>query len=121
MKKMKFMDFSKKMVWNSRDLVDLYNDTASGHFFDKDTMRFFKSKVTDNFRRLSDTEALFITTEKGPTSDSKRMATLRIARIKNYTDEHNTMRSKVEIDTLGEFNNLTLHMARKFLNEYKGE
>ena len=71
------MDFTKKMPWNSQDLVSLYNDTASGHFFDRDTMRFFRSRVTENFRRLSDTEAVFITTECGPSIGSKRLATVR--------------------------------------------
>lgn len=109
------MDFTKKMPWNSQDLVNLYNDTASGHFFDRETMRFFKSRVTDNFRRLSDTEAVFITTERGPSIGSKRLATVRKAVIKNIRREDGALVSKVEIDTLGEFNALSLYKAKNVL------
>lgn len=110
------MDFTKKMPYGTDELIDLYNRTSSGHFFDRDTMRFFKSRVTGYFRRLSDTEALFITTERGPLATSKRMATVRRATIVNSTREDGALVSKFEIETVGEFNAVSLYKAKKYLN-----
>lgn len=109
------IDFTKKMPWGTDELVRLYRDTGSGHYFDKDTMRFFRSRVTGNFRRISDKEALFITTERGPCADSKRLATIRRARIVDYKREGGDLVSRVEIETVGEFNSLTLPRAKRIM------
>jgi DNA replication protein DnaD len=113
------LDFTKKMPYVSRDLVDLYNHTSSGHFFDKDTMRFFKSRLTDNFKRIDDKNAYFITTEKGPMETSKRMATIRKATIVDVIRDNGNMISKIEIDTVGDFNKLTLARAVRIMRDLK--
>lgn len=73
------------IAWTSKELINQYNDLSSGHFFNKDTMRFFGSRVTENYRRLSETEALFITTEQGPSG--VRLATVRLATLSDYVRE----------------------------------
>ena len=110
------MDFSKKMVYSTEELIHLYNDTSSGHFFDRSAMRFFKSRITGHFKRTDDKTAYFITTERGPL-DSKRMATLRRATIEDFTGDDGVTRSKIVIDTMIGFNRLTMYQAKKALRE----
>ncbi len=111
------MDFSKKMVYSTEELIHLYNDTASGHFFDRSAMRFFNSRITGHFKRIDDKKAYFITTERGPALDSKRMATLRRATIEDFTGDDGVTRSKIVIDTMIGFNQLTMYQAKKALKE----
>ena len=109
-----------KIAYNEQDLINQYNYLNSGHFFDRDTMRFFKSRVTCNYKRISDTVAYFITTEKGPLSDSKRLATIRRAELKSYIRESDKRQCfKIEIDTVGEFNSMTMYRAKKVLEGIK--
>ena len=68
-------------IYTTRDLVQYYEYSQSGHFFKPDTMRFFKSKLTCNFKKLSATQYLFITTEKHHTGERK--ATLRLATVQS--------------------------------------
>lgn len=105
------------MSWNSDELVNLYNYLGSGHFFDRDTMRFFKSRVTSNYRRINDFTAYFITTEKGPSGIRK--ATIRRAELIRVVGEDGMERQKMEIDTVGEFNELTLAQAKTRLKKLK--
>ena len=98
--------------WNSFDLVSLYNRTSSGHFFHPDTMRYFRSRVTENFRRLSDAEALFITTEKHSLGDTRK-ATIRRAKLVTYRREDDRECQKVVIETLGEYNTMSLAQAKR--------
>jgi hypothetical protein len=65
---------------NIHDLVTAYKVTKSGHFFDESTMKFFKSRLTEHYLKLSDKESLFITTEKTGL-DTKRSASVRRASI----------------------------------------
>lgn len=109
------MDRSKKMPYSSEELVNLYNNTSSGHYFDRDTMRFFKSRVTSNFKRVDDNTAFFITTEKAPCGDAKRLATVRKATIVNSTRQDGDLVSKVEIETVDDFNKLSLYRAKTLL------
>lgn len=107
------------IAWDSNELITQYNNLSSGHFFDKDTMRFFKSRVTENYRRLNDTEALFITTEKGPSG--KRLATIRHAVLKDYIREPDGRKCyKISIQTLGDFNQITLAQAKREMQKIKG-
>ncbi|NBT59356.1 hypothetical protein EBT16_11295 [bacterium] len=94
-----------KIPYSSDDLVRAYRITDSGHFFDKDTMRFFRSRVSSAYRRLSDKKALFVTSEKKSFSDTTRVFTLRLATVKG---------NKIKIDTVGELG------AFKSLNGAKG-
>ena len=104
------------IAWSTEELIDQYRYLSSGHFFDKDTMRFFSSRVTENFKRLSDTEAYFITTEKAP-HESKRYATVRRAQLVSYIREDGREYHKIKIDTVGEFNGLSLDQAKRQLKE----
>lgn len=107
----------RTIAWNSKELVDQYQYLSSGHFFDKDTMRFFNSRLTENYRRLSDTEALFITTERAP-HDDNRHATIRRAKLVKYIRESDGREcQKIEIETVGEFNKLTLAQAKRELKK----
>jgi hypothetical protein len=109
----------QNIAWSTKELVNQYNYTSSGHFFDRDTMRFFNSRVTEQYKRLSDTEALFITTERAPHA-TKRCATIRRARLTVYTRESDgRVCQKIEIDTVGEFNALTLDKAKRMLKTLK--
>lgn len=94
-----------KMPNNIDDLVSAYKVTKSGHFFDENTMEFFKSKLTPYFVRLSDKEALFITTEKRCFEDPRRVASVRRAKING---------DKINIST--EKHQVTLFMAKKHLS-----
>jgi hypothetical protein len=110
------------IAWSSPDLVNQYNYLSSGHFFDPDTMRFFRSRITDNFERIDDKTALFITTEKGPSGDSKRLATIRRADLVEYKRERDgRICYKITIETVGEFNNLSLYTAKKALEVLASE
>lgn len=110
------MDFTYKMVTRVDCLEELYKNTNSGHWFDRDTMRFFNTRLPGDFKRLNDKTALFISTEKN--GANKRQATLRLATIVDLPRENGDMVSKVNIDTIGEFNVMSLYMARKMLNAF---
>lgn len=105
--------------YNTEDLIRQYIQTPSGHFFDKDTMRFFRSRATCNYRRLSDTKALFITTEQGPAPGSKRLASIRIATLTEYIREDGRLCHKIKIETVGEFNSMTLARAKTVMAKYE--
>lgn len=108
------------IAWNIKNLVNQYNYLSSGHFFDKNTMRFFRSRLTENYKRISDKEALFITTEQGPSGERK--ATIRRAKLIEYTRESDGfLKQKIEIITEGDFNSLSLHMAKKILRDLTWE
>lgn len=109
-----------QIAYSSEDLVRQYIQTSSGHFFNKDTMRFFRSRMTSNYRRLSDTQALFITTEQGPTSDCKRLATVRMATLTEYIRESDgRLCHKITIETVGDFNQMTLARAKTAMNNFE--
>lgn len=114
------MDFTKKMPDSVNDLERLYQDTDSGHWFDKSTMKFFKCRLPGDFRRIDDKTALFISTEQGP-SGGPRRATVRIARIVDFPRDGGDMISRVEIDTVGLFNKMTMNEAKKFMEAWNGE
>ncbi len=105
------------IAWGSSELITQYNYLSSGHWFSRGTMRFFDSRITSNYKRLSDTEALFITTEKAPNS-SVRFATVRRARLMRYVCESDgTGWQRMEIDTVGKFNKLTLAQAKRLMGK----
>ena len=99
------------IAWDSQELINQYNHLSSGHFFDRDTMRFFNSLITSNYRRINDYTALFITTEKGPSGIRK--ATIRSATLVTYERESDSRQcQKIVIDTVFDFNSLTLAQAK---------
>ena len=110
------MQVIMKIASNIDELVNQYNTLNSGHFFDKDTMRFFDSKLTDSFKRINDKKVYFITTEKCIFGEAKRKATIRVAELLEYVRESDKKTCyKIRIETLGEFNKLSLYTAKKVL------
>ena len=104
---------------NSDHLIDQYNYHSSGHFFDADTMRFFKSRVTSNYKRVSDTVAYFITTEKRCFDDYTRVATIRRAELVSYIREDGRECLKIKIETVEDGARVSLYTAKKLLREIK--
>ncbi len=111
------MKFTKKMPWTVEELKNVYEQTDSGHWFERGTMRFFKTRLTPYFRRIDDKTALFITTEQGPAEGSTRKATIRRATIEDTPRSNGDMISKVSIETVGEFNSLTVYKAKQLMKE----
>lgn len=90
----------------STDDVERYASRAGSHFFDRDAMRFFRSRVHPNVYALrSDwSQVLFVTSERYesyfPTYHSEpRLYTIRV------------YRGGVEIGSLGEFQRFTSSRA----------
>ena len=82
------------------------NRNPEGHFFDKETMRFFDSRICYASVRIKDADWYFITSEKCDfVGDPDRMYTVR------------KMKLDGNIETIGEFNTLTKYQAEKLLNE----
>ena len=107
------------LAWNSNDLIQQYKYHSSGHFFDADTMRFFKSRVTSNYKRVSDTVAYFITTEKRGFEDFTRVATIRRAELVSYIREDGRECLKIKIETVKDGARVSLYTAKKLMREIK--
>jgi len=73
----------------------------AGHFFDPETMRFFKSRI--GAVRCKDNIWFFVTSEKPP--HGSRMFSVR------------RMELDGDINTVGEFCSMTSYQANKLLNE----
>lgn len=66
-------------IYDSRDIAQ-FNAEAGKHFFDADTMRFFKSRVLGVYQRVDASgqlHVLFITSEKKCFNDFTRVYSLR--------------------------------------------
>ncbi len=98
--------------WNIAHLVQDYNYTSSGHFFDRDTMRFFKSRLTSHYKRVSDRKAYFVTTEKRCFEDNTRVASVRCVTL---TEDKNGYGRRYSIDTVEGLDGVTLYTAKKYL------
>lgn len=87
------------------EIQRLYKErNPDGHWFDEDTMKFFKTKLpAGGYRKGPDT--LFATSECGPTNVRK----WSVRRLKENG----------EIETVGEFNNLTQHEANVLINDLR--
>jgi hypothetical protein len=90
---MKRMIFKGNEIYSIDDLVRIYNGYNQGHFFDKDTMRFFKSKTTSTYES-KDGVFYFVTSEKKSFYDETRTWTVRKAYVKG---------EKIQIDTVSDF------------------
>jgi hypothetical protein len=110
------MNYTKTMPWNVNELRYLYEQIGSGNWFSPNNMRAFKTKLTNHFKRVSDKQAYFITTERMDYY-SPRRATVRKAVIEDIRRGDGALVSTISIQTVGEFNNLSLHQAKKFLKE----
>lgn len=107
-------------IYHVNDLIREYERTSSGHFFDRDTMSFFGSRVVEYFRGNGKT-AYFITSEKNPfCSNSKRLYTVReVKRVKAKS----FYGYKYNVNTVGEFQGFkTSAAAKKYIEKLlKGE
>lgn len=105
------------IAWNVLDLKRQYeNKTQRGHWFDKDTMRFFNTRLTSQYKRVDDSTAYFITTERGP--DNKRHANIRKAVITEYTRADDGFKGyDVVISTVNEFGTDSLVVAIRKLGK----
>lgn len=74
---------------------------GNGHFFDPDTMRFFKSRI--GAVALKDNIWFFVTSEKPP--HGPRMYSVR------------RMELDGDINTVGEFGSMTSYQANKLLKQ----
>jgi hypothetical protein len=68
--------FNFPIFYSIEGLERAYTYNSMGHWFDRDTMRFFKTRLTSHFRNLGRNTYAFITTEKGPSG--VRRASIRI-------------------------------------------
>lgn len=97
------------IAWDIDQLVKDYKWTSSGHFFDKDTMRFFKSKTTSMYKRIDDTTAYFVTTEKKCFDDETRVFNLRKATLRKNDNGF----YKINIESIGTYG--SRYLANKAL------
>lgn len=95
---------------NLYDMMNLYAQTKSGHFFDESTMDFFKSKLTNYYWKLDDDTAVFITTEKKCFEDNRRVSSVRLAKING---------GKINIET--ELHAVTTGKAKRHYDAMKNE
>jgi len=100
--------------YSVEDIERDYIRTSQGHWFDKDTKKFFKTRFTDAFRILDEKNYLFVTTEKSPFGDRK--ASLRLCKVTPDKKKHCGYR--VDIHTIGNFNSMTLYEAKKLMLNY---
>ena len=82
-------------LYTTKDLVDDYQRTSSGHFFDKGAMRFFNSRV-QGFLRGDGSQAYFVTSERYD-KNAKRMFTIRQVTRKKSDNFHGY---KYDIETV---------------------
>ncbi|MHC4322695.1 MAG: DUF7447 family protein [Planctomycetota bacterium] len=80
-----------------------YENKTAGHWFDPDTMRFFRSRI-GKARKCKNGVWFFVSSEKPP--HGKRKYSVR------------KMELDGDINTVGEFCSLTSYMANKLVDEY---
>lgn len=92
-------------VYNVHDLATQFKGLS--HWFDKDSMKFFKTRLTSKFKCILDTEYkkvyMFVTTEKKSFSDETRAGNIRIATVESIPCDDRSRFFKVNIKTFGEF------------------
>lgn len=93
------------------DLRREYERTSQGHWFSQDTMRFFGTRLTSNFKIKNEKTYFFITTEKN--FSGERRASIRKCTLKK--DSKNFYGYKMEIGTVGDFHSLSLYQAKLIL------
>ena len=87
------------IAYDIDQLIKDYEWTSSGHFFSESTMKFFKSRTTNLYKRINDNNAYFVTTEKKCFNDDTRVFTLRKATL--FINDDN--RPKIKIETVQTF------------------
>ena len=103
-------------IYTVTDLMRDYDRTSSGHFFDKDTMRFFNSRVIEFFRGNGD-EGFFITSERFDALAPRRYTIRQVKRMPC----DNWQGYKYEINTAEEFQKYkTSNAAKLAISKIKG-
>lgn len=69
-------------IYHVNDLIQEYNRVSAGHFFDPETMRFFKSKVIEYFRGDMSNTGYFITSERFDHNTPRMYTVRRVERVK---------------------------------------
>ena len=96
-------------VFNVHDLKSQFRGLS--HWFDADSMRFFKTRLSSHFKCLkaSDYECIyaFVTTEKKSFSDDSRVGNIRIATVTSIPCNDRNQFYKVSIRSFGEFCSLS--------------
>jgi len=95
-------------------LKNFYERNSDGYFFKPSTMRFFRSRLTSQFEQVNKTTYLFITTEKAGFNDFRRVATVRIAKLRRDRKKYSGF--SLSINTLEGGYQLTMHKAKNILN-----
>ena len=111
--------FSKIMPYDLEHMMQVYKDLRSGFWFDRDTMRYWRCKVLDDFKRLDDSTALFITSESPDPhgkNNNRRKYTVRKASLKVIDNEG---RMKMDIDNVGPFCGLSKREAKNLMATYE--
>lgn len=104
---MKFIEFKNDKIYHIDDFMRSYDRHNCGHFFDKDTMKFFNSRILYDSVVRND-KCYFITSERFEKMD--RTYTVRIGEIHNDKLTVNDFES-----------GLTRYKALKILKEIKHE
>lgn len=94
-----------KIANSAEQLRCQYIALSSGHFFDKDTMRFFRSRLLSHYKRIDDFTAYFVTSEKRCFADFTRVFTVRKATLKD---------DQIDIQTVA-YQLPTLYQAKQYL------
>lgn len=108
---LKILKFKGYEIYHIADFIQAYNAEKQGHFFSKNTMSFFKSKIVEWSRISVDKEngqpiLYFITREKKCFNDETKTHSVR----KGYVTED----GKLSIDTVN-FDVGTLDRAKKII------
>lgn len=80
---------NRAQIYSLDDLKTHYRRNTKGHWFDKDTMRFFRSRLSDRLHFGAES-IYFVSSEQGPSG-------VRLYSVRKYTP------SSGEIDTVGDF------------------
>lgn len=105
-----------KKYYGIDEIISDYNRSSQGHFFDPDTMRFFKSRVTSHFRTLNESQYLFITSEKKCFNDPTRVFNVRLVSITPNTNKY--CGYDMNIKTVGESMSYTASRAKTFMKNF---
>ena len=116
----KRMMFKGNTIYSIHDFKRLYEYYNQGHFFDKDTMRFFASRILDHWKVNHEQGACyFITSEKKGFNDYTRVYTVRKGYVRDAITEGDEL--KLSIDTIEEGYQLpSIYLAKKLMNKLGG-
>lgn len=95
------MRFKNNTIYSVEDFRRLYEHYSCGHWFSKDTMRFFKTKILEGQQKIIGDSIYFITSEVNP-SEVKAFTIRR-----GYIDG-----DSLSVETVGDFHSIpTRHRA----------